>query len=92
MYHFDALVTHASGSSTPVEALTVLYKNGSAAAWGPDGKADTTVASGFGVSTDLLLAANDTIEVYHYQNSAGNELATNDQIKTYFGGHLVHAT
>lgn len=91
VYHFDALVTHASGSSTPVEALTTLYKNGTVIAWGPDGKADTTVASGFGVNADLLLAANDTIDVYHYQNSAGNELATNDALKTWFSGHLVHS-
>ena len=91
VYHFDASIQHATVSATSVEALTTIYKNGVVALWGTIVVAKTSnTPSTFPVSGDLLLAANDTIEVYHYQDSAGAEAVATGSNLSWFNGHLVH--
>lgn len=91
VYHFDGCVTHASVSSAPVGAYTAIYKNGGAVLYGGRYAGSSSILLGISVSGDVLLAANDTVEMYHQQDSGGNELAIADETATYFSGHLVHA-
>lgn len=91
VYYFDGAVMYVTAVSTSVEAVSFVYVNGSAAIRGNDFAGVTGAAPVYQVSGDLLLAANDTVELYHYQNSAGNEIADTGSDKTWFSGHLVHA-
>lgn len=90
VYHFDGCVL-SSALSTPVNSYTAIYKNGALAFYGQQ-----TVPSVNGtlnnVSGDILLAAGDTIDMYHLQNSAGNETTGTAATDTWLSGHLVHRT
>jgi len=88
VYHFDAIVYYATAVTTPVIANTWIYVNGAAVVTGPD-FSTTGNAPIYGVSGDILLAANDTVEIYHLQNSAGAEATATGSDKTWFSGHLV---
>lgn len=87
VFHVDAgftLGTVASG----VLAGCLVYVNGSQTRVGSRG---ITSSSGtYTVSCDILLAANDTVEIYGYQSSAGDEDTVSSSGRTYFSGHLVH--
>jgi len=91
VYHFDSLVIHATVSVASIEAATLIYVNGSLHTSGPSLLPSGVFLSGFPASADILLAANDTVEIYHYQNSNGNEATNTSSGKTWFSGHLVHA-
>jgi len=87
VYHFDGnftLSTIASG----VLAYCALNVNGTEVKRG----AITSMVSGGGnaVAADILLAAGNTVELYGYQDSAGNEDTVASSSRTYFSGHLVH--
>lgn len=90
VYHFDSTVQYATAVSTPVEALNLIYVNGVRAFVGSDYLALTAAAPTYQASGDILLAANDVVELYHYQNSAGNEATTTGADATWMSGHLVH--
>lgn len=89
VYHFDAGFCFDTSIATGVIGGIWLYKNGTQVTRGNHSTAVTN--GGYTVSADLLLAANDTIEVYGYQDSAGNEATDDQETSTYFSGHLVHA-
>ena len=91
VYHFDAQFTLESAVSTGVtgQQIIALYKNGVRTIDGSrQTPANNTTAS---ISIDILLTANDYVEVYGYQDSAGAETAVSGR-QTYFNGHLVHST
>lgn len=89
VYHFEAVIHYATAIATLVSASTYIYKNGASAITGPDFNV-TGNAPVYYVSGDLLLAANDTIEIHHFQNSAGSEATLTGSDKTWFCGHLIH--
>lgn len=91
VYHFDGAVTHASASASPVDAFTVIYKNGVEEMRGNRFPGSTTSTLTWGVSGDILLAVGDTIQLYHRQDSAGSESADSVAVGTFLSGHLVHA-
>jgi hypothetical protein len=70
---------------------TRLHKNGSVVAYGDTILGNTTVSGTWSVNCDLLLAANDTIEIWHIQDSGGVETTSTGEAVTWFSGHLVHA-
>jgi len=89
VYHFDANLQIGSSVSTGVNCQALIYVNGSVAIGGP-----VFVPTNFGasnVSGDILLAANDTVDFYFKQDSAGAEDVNTGTSATYFSGHLVHA-
>lgn len=91
VYHFDSSLRYNTSASTPVEALSIIYVNGSANIYGESGPPTTGGTVRKQVSGELLLAANDTVELYHYQDSATAEATTAGVTATWFSGHLVHA-
>lgn len=89
VYHFDAAFRINGAVATGVNALAMIYKNGSAAL---NGGVYVPVSDGaFAVSGDLYLETGDIIEFYGKQDSAGNEATLTGASLTYFSGHLVHA-
>lgn len=89
VYHFDANLQIGSAVSTGVNCQAMIYVNGANSLGGA-----VFVPTNFGaanVSGDLLLAANDTVEFYFKQDSAGAEDVNTGSSATYFSGHLVHA-
>lgn len=92
VYHFDSMLSHASVSATPVGAYSMIYKNGAVEVYSEIKPGGTAKANMSFISCDILLAANDTIELYHFQDSAGNEATLNNAGYTWLSGHLVHRT
>lgn len=91
VYHFDAGIT-MTPSATPVEAAAALYVNGSQIIGGQSSLPATVVNTTYNLATDILLAAGNTVEIYFYQNTAGNETSVTGDSKTWMSGHLVHRT
>ena len=87
VYHFDASFL-LGVTVSPVLGYCKLYVNGSEVARG-SGNSPITGTS-FSVSTDVLLSANNTVNVYGYQDTAGDEGTVIGSFATYFSGHLVH--
>lgn len=84
-YQFSWMVQ--TGAAT-TEVATSLYLNGATYIWGQDmfsrgGSSGTVV---------LSLAANDTIEIYCYGNTAIALLVGTGPMKTYFSGCLISRT
>lgn len=90
VYHFDAAFNISGSVATGVYAFAAIYKNGAEAIRGQT--AVPTASDTFTVSGDILLAANDTILLKGYQNSAGNEATTTGSPYTYLSGHIVRAS
>lgn len=90
VYHFDANLQIGSAVSTGVNCQASIQVNGATALTGPVFVPTNFAASN--VSGDILLAANDTVEFYFKQDSAGAEDVNASASATYFSGHLVHAT
>lgn len=91
VYNFSAAYQITSGVSSGVTINAMIYVNGSqklsgAVITGPTGNA------GAAVSGDCLLAQGDTVEFYAQQDSAGSENVGGSGPRTWFAGHLVHAT
>lgn len=82
-YFFATSVRSAS-----VNAYSVIYKNGAANLTGPQVAATNVI--GGSVSGLIQLAANDTVEVYHFSSSAVAGATGAD--KVYFHGFLVSRT
>ena len=89
VYHFDGCVL-SSALATPVNAYTAIYKNGAVAFYGTQ-TVPATLGTLNHVSGDILLAASDTIELYHFQNTAGNETSGTGETDSWLSGHLIHA-
>ena len=70
-----------------VVAFCAIYVNDALVKRGA--KVPITSGCGATISTDILLAANDTVDVYGYQSSAGDEGTVVNADRTYFNGHLV---
>ena len=91
-YQFYGAVRTSSGSDGEFYAI-YLYKNGtllkegSASAVRNANQINLVVAP-----PPILLAANDTIEIYAAQNSAGVKNTANIITATYFGGYLIRTT
>ena len=92
IYHFDGCVTHASGSATPVIAVTAIFVNGVQEINGGAYAAQSGGGNAYNVSGDILLAASDAVTLRHYQDSAGGEATDTNDYGTWFSGHLVHKT
>ncbi len=90
VYNFSSTVTQATVSATPAIIFLTLYVNGSAAARGVAFTPSTVGIPCVTYAGDVLLAANDTVEIYCYQDSAGNEATITGSELTFFSGHLVH--
>lgn len=90
VYNFSSTVTQATVSATPAIIFLTLYVNGSAAARGVAFTPSTVGIPCVTYAGDVLLAANDTVEIYCYQDSAGNEATITGSGLTFFSGHLVH--
>ena len=90
VYNFSSTVTQATVSATPAIIFLTLYVNGSAAARGVAFTPSTVGVPCVTYAGDVLLAANDTVEIYCYQDSAGNEATITGSELTFFSGHLVH--
>lgn len=90
VYHFDAQFTLEAAVSTGVagQQIIALYKNGVRTING--NRTTPTNNSAANIAIDILLTANDYIEIYGYQDSAGSETAVAGR-QTYFNGHLVHS-
>lgn len=91
VYSFQAVIHYASAIATPVLVNTWIYVGGVATVTAQD-YATTGNPPIYGIFGEILLAANDTVEIYHRQNSAGAEATDTGSVKTWFAGHLVHAT
>ena len=90
-YHFSANVTVTIDGGS--NYFCSLYKNGSLYSQGTRLITTTgTAEHGFVVSNDLLLAANDYIEVFFWNGSGGNKALVNGLNTTYFSGHLISTT
>lgn len=92
VYHFNGSVTYATAVATPVQALSMIYVNGVAAINGGNYLGITGGSPIYQVTGDILLAASDTVELYHYQDSAGNEATQTGSASTFLAGHIVRAT
>lgn len=94
VYHFDAQVQHLNASVSPADAFIRIYVNGSGVVTGHRNPGSTTGDNAWSVSADILLAAGDTVEIYHFQDSSGTEAVAggNTGLQSWFNGHLVHAT
>lgn len=91
-YQFSAIYQSASGAANEFYVI-YLYKNGSLFKTGTGH--NSTVAGTVLESVSpppFQLAANDFIEVYAAQNSAGTKNTVTGAANTYFGGELVSAT
>ena len=88
VYHFAGSLL-SSAIATHVGASIRITKNGTTAFYG-NASSDSTgyLAT---CSGDILCAANDTIELYFFQNSAGSETSVTGSDSTWLSGHLVHA-
>lgn len=84
--HFDANVTLGTIVS-PVLMFVAIYKNG--AEWKRGGIQPFVTGSGADVSCDVVLDINNTVTVFAYQDSAGNEDTSTAAGRTWFSGHLV---
>lgn len=89
VYHFDTSI----GISTIATGVTLIlgfYVNDTTHSlvqrWTPG--AENII----GGSTDMLLAAGEKVTVKVNQDSAGNEATVTGATRTFFSGHLVHAT
>jgi len=85
--HVDAGYTLAA-VATGVLSYAMIYVNGVVRRRGNG--IVTTSSETMVVSADILLAAGDTIDIYGYQDSAGNEDTVASSGRSYFSGHLVH--
>jgi hypothetical protein len=88
-YQFSAQIQSGSGAANEFYNI-YLYKNGSVYKSGTGH--NSTIAGTVLESVSpppMLLAANDYIEVYAAQNSAGAKNTVTGADKTYFGGYLV---
>lgn len=88
VYTFSSVVG-ITNAATMVDCYLTLYVNGAASTRG--GRYTMSADSAPIITCDVLLAANDTVEIYAYQNSAGNETSVANADETWFSGHLVHA-
>lgn len=87
VYTFTSVVG-ISNAATMVDCYLSLYVNGAVSTRG--GRYTMSADSAPMITCDVLLAANDTVEIYAYQNSAGNETSVANADETWFCGHLVH--
>lgn len=88
VYHFSAALI-SSPIATHVGASLRITKNSTTVFYGAASSDSTgylATASG-----DVLCTAGDTIELYFFQNSAGNETSVTGSDSTWMSGHLVHA-
>lgn len=83
-YHFDAGVK--SNAAAGALSGIALYKNGSIEKSVEIENGANTTPIGPGISADIQLAANDTIEVYHYGSAS---TGSTGKEKTWFSGHLI---
>lgn len=84
VYHFDANIRTAAANTI---FIISLFKNGAEYRRGMDSRQASVSAQGAVLSTDVLLAANDTVEIYSFANAS---LAlTTAEAEMYFNGHLV---
>lgn len=91
VYNFSGAVSHVSASVSPVIAYSMIYVNGSERARSSSATASTVPIYSYPVASDVLLNANDTVELYHLQDSGGSETAVDNAVLTWFSGHLIHA-
>lgn len=93
VYHFSAGVL-MTGSGSHTSAILAVYVNGVAingylSRIGAGAINDTAP----GGATDCLLNAGDVVEIYGFCNTSGGTWSTvNTANRTWFSGHLVHAT
>lgn len=93
VYHFDGRLEFATAIASGVAAFPAVYVNGAEAFRGSTlGTGTFTTGSFTTISSDILLAAGDTVDFYMYQDSAGTEDAITGSSKTFFSGHLVRQT
>ena len=92
VYHFDALVTNSGAFVAPLTFFMSLYKNGVEFRRGLRYRPSTIGNESVSISTDVLLAAGNTVDIYVYQDSGGNETTEIGEAVTWFNGHLVHIT
>lgn len=91
-YQFSALMQSGSGAANEFYNI-FLYKNGTLFKSGTGHNSTTAGTVLESVSPPpFQLAANDYIEVWAAQNSAGAKNTVTGADKTYFGGYLVSAT
>lgn len=90
VYHFDGRFQISGAIASPVLTVAYVYVNGAAVAEGT-AVVPTANNTAVNVSTDVLLAVNDTVDFYGYQDSGGNEVTVTGSASTYFSGHLLHA-
>jgi hypothetical protein len=86
IYHFDARI---STNATNTRFIISIFKNGSEIARGGDVAKGSAATTGVTVSTDLLLAVNDTIDIRSF-GSGSLALATVAP-EMHFSGRLVRA-
>lgn len=87
VYHFDGNWQVAAISTGTIFAAAV-YKNGAIVKQSNTSPLTNGAAA---ISCNILLAANDTVDFYGFQESAGNEATATAANETWFSGHLVHA-
>lgn len=87
VYHFDGNWQVAAISTGTLFAAAV-YKNGAIVKQSNTSPLSNGAAA---ISCNILLAANDTVGFYGFQESAGNEATATAANETWFSGHLVHA-
>lgn len=90
VYHFAGAFNINGAVASGVISYAMVYVDGAVAILGASSvPASNTGAS---VSGDLLLAAGAVVTFRGAQDSGGNEATTATSIRTWFSGHLVHAT
>lgn len=90
VYHFNGRVGFATTIASGVLAYLVLYVNGAETIYGNALSTAYTTASAFVISGDIKLNANDTVELWMYQDSGGTEATQASSVAVWFAGHLVH--
>lgn len=92
VYHFNARVELTTTISGGIAFYVFLKVNSTEITRGSQRGASFATSDGVVLSDDILLAANDTVTIYAYQDSHGAESTYTGTEHTFFSGHLVHAT
>lgn len=88
VYNFNAAISIIPGASGETY-IASLYKNGAEWTRGDRVASASTTEITVNVNDDILLAANDTVELYVNNGSGGSKTVQPGQSKTRLAGHLV---
>lgn len=91
-YNFCFAMTVSPLGGTGERYAVSIYKNGVQFKQGAILHSSSTGSIAVVMSADLQLAANNTVEFYGFNSTAGGKTAASGQANTYVSGHLISKT